>query len=167
MKFPILNQLHQYEHLREQLETQFPEIDDETLADTLEGLSTLPEALAAVMRSYLDDLALASALGIRIGEMQARLSRIEQRADRKRSLSTYVMDRTEIKKIEQPDFTASLRVTPRQLIIHDEKLVPEAFWVPQPPKLDRRRLSAALAADPSIPGATLGNGGTTISVRTK
>ena len=163
----LFNQLHQYEWLREQLQAEFPLIDDETLTDTLEGLSTLPEALTAVTRSYLDDLTLASALGLRIQEMQSRLARIEQRADRKRGLVSYVMGRTEIKKLEQPDFTVSVRVTPRQLVIQDEKLVPEAFWVPQPPKLDRRRLSAALAADSSIPGAILDNGGSTISVRTK
>jgi hypothetical protein len=52
-------------------------------------------------------------------------------------------------------------------MIQDEKLIPEAFWVLQPAKLDRRRLSTALAADPSIPAAILDNGGTTISVRTK
>jgi hypothetical protein len=163
----LFNQLHQYEWLREQLQAEFPLIDDETLTDTLEGLSTLPEALAAVTRSYLDDLALASALGIRITEMQGRLARIEQRADRKRGLVSYIMERTEIKKLEQPDFTVSVRATPRQVVIQDEKEIPEAFWTPQPPKLDRRRLAAALAADATIPGVILSNGGTTISVRTK
>jgi hypothetical protein len=163
----LFNQLHQYEWLREQLQTEFPLIDDETLTDTLEGLSTLPEALAAVTRSYLDDLTLASALGLRITEMQGRLARIEQRADRKRGLVSYVMGRTEIKKLEQPDFTVSVRATPRQLVIQDEKEIPEAFWTPQPPKLDRRRLTAALAADAIIPGVVFSNGGTTISVRTK
>jgi hypothetical protein len=127
----------------------------------------LPEALAAVTRSYLDDLTLASALGLRMEDMQKRLARIEERADRKRGLVSYVMTRTELKKLEQPDFTVSVRATPRQLVIQDEKQIPEAFWIPQVPKLDRRRLSAAVAADPSIPGAILDNGGTTISVRTK
>jgi hypothetical protein len=165
---PILfSQLQQHEWLRERLQEEFPLIDDETLTDTLEGLSTLPEAIAAVTRSYLDDLTLASALGLRIEDMQARLARIEQRADRKRGLVSYIMTRTELKKIEQPDFTVSVRATPRQLVIQDEKLIPEGFWVPQPPRLDRRRLNAALAADPNIPGAILDNGGTTISVRTK
>src|SRR5258706_16474583 len=45
---------HQY--LRDRLEAEFPEADEDTLRDTLEGLSSLPEALAAVLRSYLDDL---------------------------------------------------------------------------------------------------------------
>ena len=167
MSLNLFDHLQRYEFLRERLQEEFPLIDDETLTDTLEGLSSLPEALAALTRSYLDDLTVASALGLRIEDMQKRLARIEQRADRKRGLVSYVMTRTEFKKLEQPDFTVSVRATPRQLVIQDEKQIPEAFWVPQPPKLDRRRLSAALAADGTVPGAILDNGGTTISVRTK
>lgn len=167
MKSIVLNCLRQYEHLHEQLQSEFPLIDDETLTDTLEGLSSLPEAMAAVVRSYLDDLALISALGLRVVEMQNRSSRIEQRAERKRGLVTYVMKRTDLKKLAQPDFTVSLQTTPRQLVVEDEKQIPQPFWIAQPPKLDRRRLTAALIANASIPGAILGEGGVTISVRTK
>ena len=39
---------HQY--LREKLHAEFPEADDETLRDTVEGLSRLPEMLAAILR---------------------------------------------------------------------------------------------------------------------
>jgi len=49
----------------------------------------------------------------------------------------------------------------------DEDLVPEAFWKPQPPKLDRQGLIAALAAGRDVPGAILGNAPMTIAVRTK
>ncbi len=123
--------------------------------------------LAAVLRSYLDDLDLAAALGLRISDMQDRLSRIEQRADKKRALVTTVMERADIRKLAEPDFTASLRTTPPPLIISNEQEIPEAFWKPQPPKLDRRGLIATLSAGQVVAGAILGNGGMTISVRTK
>ena len=45
--------------------------------------------------------------------------------------------------------------------------VPEEFWKPQPPKLDRQGLISALTAGRDIPGAILGNPPMTISVRTK
>lgn len=167
MKPILFNQLQQYEKVREQVLAEFPDIDDLTLNDTVEGLTTLPEALAAVVRSYLDDLTMTAALGLRISEMRGRQERIEHRAERKRALLTYIMERTDIRRIDQPDFSASLRSTPPQLIVHDEALIPEAFWNPQPPKLDRRRLSTALAVNTPVPGASLGNGGVTISVRTK
>ena len=49
----------------------------------------------------------------------------------------------------------------------DEDLVPEAFWKPQPSKLDRQGLIAALATGRDFPGAILRNAPMTISVRTK
>ena len=58
----LIHHLAEYEYLREQLQAEYQEADEQTLRDTLEGLSSLPEALAAVVRSYLDDLALQTCL---------------------------------------------------------------------------------------------------------
>ena len=102
----VVHSLVEYQYLRERLQAEFPEADEDTLRDTLEGLSSLPEALASVLRSYLDDLTLAAALGMRIDDMQERLSRIEHRADKKRELVSSVMERADIKKLAEPDFTA-------------------------------------------------------------
>ena len=163
----LVHHLAEYEYLREHLQAEYQEADEETLRDTLEGLSSLPEALAEVIRSYLDDLAVAAALGQRIGDMQERLKRIEDRADKKRAVVGSVMERADIKKLAQPDFTASLRAAPPGLIVIDEGQIPEPYWKPQPAKLDKRGLIAALAAGQAIPGASLGNGSTTLSVRTR
>ena len=167
MKPQLLNSLTEYHYLRERLQADFPEADEETLRDTLEGLSTLPEALAAVLRSYLDDLALAAALGIRLGDMQERLSRIERRADQKRGLVTTVMERAGIKRLAESDFTASLRAVRPSLVILDEKEIPASYWKPQPPKLDRQELALALRSGAAIAGAILGHTQMTLSVRTK
>jgi len=156
---------HQY--LRDRLTTEFPEADEDTLRDTLEGLSSLPEALAALTRSYLDDLALAAALGMRIDAMQERLGRIEHRADKKRELVTTVMERADIKKLAEPDFTASLRPSPPAVVVTDEAQIPEAYWKPQPPKLDRQGISAALKAGGTVSGAVLSNPEMVLSVRTR
>ena len=159
--------LAEYQYLRERLREDFPEVDEQTLSDTLEGLSTLPDALAAVVRSYLDDLSLAAALGLRIGDMQGRLGRIEHRAEKKRELVTSVMARADIKKLAEPDFTASLRTVPPSLVVVDEGQIPQDYWRPQPPKLDRQGLTAALKSGASISGALLGNSQMTLSVRTR
>jgi hypothetical protein len=157
----------EHEVLRAELKAAFSDIDEETLRDTLEGISGLPEALAAVTRSYMDDLALAAALGMRISDMQERLSRFEVRAEKKRVLLTQVMERARLKKLQEPDFTVSLRAVPPGLVVCNEADIPQEFWKPQPAKLDRKGLLAALGSGQAIPGANLGNGGTTISVRTK
>jgi len=167
MTLDLLQSLTEHEYLRERLRAEFPDVDEQTLSDTVEGLSTLPEALSAVVRSYLDDLALAAALGLRMGDMQERLGRIERRAEKKRALVTSVMERAGMKKLTEPDFTASLRAVAPSLVVLDEAAIPPVYWRPQPPKLDRQGLTAALRAGAAVAGAALGNGQMTISVRTK
>jgi hypothetical protein len=159
--------LAEHEYLRQRLKAEFPDADEDTLRDTLEGLSNLPEMLACALRSYLDDIALTAALGTRINDMQERITRFEKRAEKKRALITSVMERADLKKLAEPDFTVSVRMTPPSLTVTDETEIPQDFWKPQPPKLDRQGLTAALRRGQSVPGAVLGNGQATISVRTR
>jgi len=164
----LVRSLAEHAYLRQHLLAEYREaIDEQTLRDTLEGISSLPEALAAVVRSYLDDLTIAAALGLRIGDMQERLSRIEARVEKKRVTITSVMEKADLRKLEQPDFTASLRAVPPGLVVGDEGLIPADYWKPQPAKLDKRGVLAALNGGASVPGVSLGNGGTTLSVRTR
>jgi Siphovirus Gp157 len=156
-----------HEYLRSWLRLEFPDIEDETLRDTVEGISDLPQVVAAVLRSHLDDLAMANALRSRLVNMQERLTRIEARAEKKRALVVCVMERADLRKLTEPDFTVSLRPTPQPLVVTAESEIPAIFWKPQAPKLDRSTLIAALKAGEPVPGASLGNGGVTIAVRTR
>jgi hypothetical protein len=156
-----------YEGIRDYVRPEFPDADGQTLSDTLEGLSELPGILATLLRSHLDDVAILAALRTRILDMQERFARIEYRADKKRLLVASVMERAGIKKLAEPDFTASLREVPPGLIVIEEGKIPGAFWKPQPPKLDRKALIAALKAGEVVAGVALGNGSTTLAVRTR
>ncbi len=167
MTHALLHELAHHQYFREQLAAQFPEADEETLLDTLEGMTNLNEMIAEVVRSRLDDLSLAAALRARIADMQERLSRLEQRADKKKEVVTSVMENAGLKKLTEADFTLSLRATSPPLVVADEQAIPAEFWKPQPPKLDRQGVLSALKAGREVPGAVLGNGGVTISVRTR
>ncbi len=167
MRHPLLHQLAHHKYLREKLEAEFPDADDETLRDTLEGMTSLTEMLAEVLRSQLEDQAFASALRARMADMQERLSRLDERARKKRELVTSVMEQADLKKLMEPDFTVSLRPSRPPLTIIDEEAIPGDFWKPQAAKLDRQGLISALGAGRDIPGAVLGNPPMTISVRTK
>ena len=167
MSDPLKRVLAHHEYLRSQLIEQFPEVDEETLSDTVEGLTNLHEMLAVVIRSQQEDRLLGRAIRDRVAEMQARVGRLEQRAGKKRELISQVMERAEITKISESDFTASLRQSPRPLMVSDEAKIPDEFWKPQPSKLDRQKLMDGLKNGRSIPGAALGNGGQCLSVRVK
>ena len=165
MERQLQTELTIFHHLRIKLADEFPDLDEQTLSDTLEGLTSLNEMLEAVVRSRDQDIALTSALKSRIDEMNERLGRLRNRANKKKEIVADAMDRAGIKKIEAPEFTISCRRTTPPLLVDDESAVPEKYWNPQPAKLDRMALIGALKAGESISGAILGNGGITISVR--
>lgn len=162
---PLLHELALHEYLRQQLTERFPDADEETLHDTLEGLTSLQEKLSAVVRSQQEDQTLAEALKIRIDEMQSRSRRLSHRVETKRELVMTVMERAEIDKIVESDFTVSMRRTPTRLIVSDETSIPKEYWKPQAPKLDRRKLTDTLKSGQPVTGAGLDNGGRSITLR--
>ena len=153
--------------LRQHLLAEIPDLDAETLADTLEGITDLREMLAELIRSALEDEALASGLSTRLNDMKARLERLETRAGRKRQLALRVMGEADIQKLTESDFTASLKQGAPTLDVVDEGKVPAAYWKPQPSKLDRQGLLAALKAGVAIEGVAIAAAQTQLSVRTR
>ncbi len=99
----------------------------------------------------------SSGLRARLDDMKERLSRLEVRASKKRELALQAMSEAGLAKLEQPDFTASTRAGSPALLVLSEQTIPEAYWLPQPPKLDRQGLLGELKRGAAIPGAELSN----------
>ena len=153
--------------LRERLLSDWPTLEEDWVLDTLEGITDLHEMIAAVIRSALVDEALHAGLRVRLDDMKERLSRLEFRASKKRELALHAMSEVGLAKLEQPDFTASTRAGSPALIVVSEQTIPEAYWLPQPPKLDRQGLLGELKRGAAIPGAELSNPKPVLMVRTK
>ena len=163
----LRTEVSQYLILADQLKALDQDIDDETLQDTLEGISDLPDLIKALIRSSLDDEALIGALKQRVEDMQARLSRFRDRFERKRELASWAMSGAEITKIQTEDFTLCLRQGPPRLDVTDQDKVPEEYLIPQPPKIDRAGLIGALKRGDVIPGTALVEGQMHVAVRVR
>ena len=156
-----------YRSIRDRIRAQDPQIDEQTLADTVEGLTDLHEILTAVIRAALADQALATGLEGRIAEMQARRDRLQDRAAKRRQIAKDVMVELDLKKLTAPDFTASIRPGTPALMVIDEAAVPSIYWEPREPRLNRQELANDLKQGAEIAGVALSNPEPVLSVRTR
>src|SRR5262245_56591208 len=156
-----------YRTIRDRIHAQDPHIDEQTLADTVEGLTDLHEILAAVIRAALADQALATGLEGHIGQMQARRYRLQDRAAKRRQIAKDVMVELDLKKLSAPDFTASIRPGTPALMVIDEAAVPSIYWEPREPRLNRQELASDLKQGAEIAGVALSNPEPVFSVRTR
>jgi len=156
-----------YRAIRDRIRAEDPQIDEQTLADTVEGLTDLHEIIAAIIRSALADEALATGLKSRIADMQERLGRLQDRASKRRQVAKDVMIDLDIKKITAPDFSVSIRPGLPSLMVIDEAAVPSIYWQPSAPRLKRQELLSELKDGSEIEGVALSNPEPVLSVRVR
>jgi hypothetical protein len=153
--------------LRDRIKAEDPQIDEQTLADTVEGLTDLHEIVTAIVRSALADEALADGLKGRIVEMESRLERLKDRASKRRQIAKDVMIELDLKKITAPDFSVSVRPGLPALQVLDEAAVPSIYWQPVAPWLKRQELLSELKAGTEVEGVALSNPEPVLSVRVR
>jgi hypothetical protein len=161
----VLAELHRHQAIKEALLADYPEIDETTLADTLEGLTDLQEMLVAVLKAAHEDECRIEVIEKQIGKLKERADRFQARSDKARATVARIMEEAGLKKIAAPELTASLRRAPPKVVITDESALPAAFLVQPPPRPDKALLKRALEEGHKPPGATLSNGGISLSVR--
>lgn len=159
----LTDAINHYAAMKTRLMEAFDDIDDQTLADTLEGCTDFREVIAAMAEQAERDALMADLLKQRIKDLTARKSRYQAREETVRREIQRGMEETGERKIELPECTLSLRSVPPSVIITDESLLPDDFCtiVRKP---DRKSIKAALE-DGEVPGAMLSNGGVTLAVK--
>lgn len=141
--------------------------DDEMIATAVEGETSLLEAISGGVDRIEELKAHREAIETRIKDLQVRRDRFEDQEARIKAAIHVAMGQAEQRKIELPQATISLRAVPPKAEITDEAAIPSKFWKPQDPKLDKKAVLDALKAKEDVPGASLSNGGETISIRVK
>jgi Siphovirus Gp157 len=134
---------------------------------TLQPSAALAIRICCGVTTVTLDEALQVGLRTRLEEMRARLGRLTERGLKKRQLALEAMNEAGLTKLEQSDFTASARTGLPTLVVTSEKDVPESYWIPQPPRLDRQTLTSDLRRGDQVAGACLGNAPLILAVRTK
>jgi len=138
------------------------DLDEQTVTDTLEGLSGELEVKATNVAAFARNLE-ASAEAIKNAEaaMANRRRSIERRAERLRDYLKSNMERVGILKIESPQFCLSIKKNPPAVHVEAPELVPAEFMKippPPPPILDKKAIGDALKAGDDVPGCRLEQG---------
>ena len=163
----LTHSLSVHRTIRERIIALEADIDEVTLADTLEGLTDLHEVLGAIVRSALFAEALADGLKGHIQVLQDRLERLNHRNAERRRIARDAMIEAEIHKIAAPDFTLSLRAGTASVVVVEEGAIPPAYWESREPRLNRIGLLTDLKQGAAIPGAILSHPEPVLSVRVR
>jgi len=135
------------------------DLDDQTLADTLEGLQGELQVKAQNTAMVVRNLeALAYAIKDAEERMAQRRKAIENRAKAIRNYILRCMQAGNVNKIESPHLRISRRNNPPHVVVDAPSQVPAEFWViPEPPpaEISKKVLGEALRAGKEITGAHL------------
>lgn len=141
--------------------------DEDFIRDTLEGETDLPAIVRSLLAGIGEDEAMADGLDAYAKELSSRKERLANRAKLKRTLICTALEIAGRKAIETDVGTVTLSAVKPKAIVTEEADIPAEFFTPQPPKLDRSALSAALREGREVAGATLSNGGSTVRILRK
>ena len=133
------------------------ELDPQTVADTLEGLSGDLEVKATNVAMFARNLeASAEAIKGAEAQMAARRKSIENRAASIRDYLKAQMERTGISEIASPYFKLAIRKNPPAVVIDAASQIPAEFMrQPEtpPPAPDKKAIGAAIKAGREVAGA--------------
>ena len=138
------------------------DLDEATLADTLEGMGGELEEKAQNVVFFARNLeATAAAIKEAEAQMAARRKALEKRAEGLRRYVFSSMQLAGVTKIECPYFRLSIQNNPPAVDVFEADLVPLEYMVqPETPPMapDRKAIAAALKAGKDVPGCRLTQG---------
>jgi|SRR5699024_4387476 len=137
--------------MAEDTEVDFSEALNELEGDfdiKAENLVKVMRTLEAKEKAYKDEMD-------RLNEQRKVIKNSVQ------GLKEYLQDSMQMmgkKKVEGKLFTVAIQKSPPTLKIDDDKYIPDGYWIPQPPKLDRKELLQDMKLGEEIEGVEIVQG---------
>lgn len=141
------------------------DLDDQTIADTLESISgdltTKSQNVAFVIKNLESA---AEQISVAVEAMNARAEALEKRAERVREYLLQNMLMAGVQKIECPYFKLAVRENPPKVVVDDEAQIPAPYMTdpapppPPPSKPDKKLIAQALKDGNDVPGCRLERG---------
>jgi hypothetical protein len=156
-----------YELTKSMMEAMSADVDDQTIADTLESLEGEFNDKAVSIIKLVENLnGDTSVIDAEIERLKARKQVIVNKQKKLREYLLHNMQASGITKIECQLFTASLRQGVESVDILDESILPDEFVKAEVvTKPDKKAIKDALKAGADVPGAALKRGETTIVIK--
>lgn len=141
-----------YKQLVEMEEEMDPTLFHDTLDSINDAIEYKAEGYAAIISQFKADVKT-------IKETENRLAKRRQAIETKISImqeNLYeAMKEVGADKIKSPRFTIYIQKNPMSVNITNEALIPEEYFIPQEPKLDKKSLKEDMQLHGEIPGAEL------------
>lgn len=141
--------------------------DEDVVHDMTEGETGLMEAIDAAL-SELDDCDV-TVVGCKAkeAEMAERRGRAERRQERIRTLIEQAMLVAGLPTAKRPTATISVADVAPKPVVTDEAAIPSDYWRQPDPVLDKSKINAAVKDGAEIPGVSMSNGTTKLTIRRK
>jgi hypothetical protein len=151
----IANLLHLYPELAE---------DEELRLDMLEAETDTKALFSQIVSRMIEADTAITGLQAYEKRFKERRARMEHRVEKLRELGFKIMEAADIRKVELPEATLSIRNGVPNVIVTDEVLLPDQYVkIERTPK--KSEIKDALKAGKQVPGAELTNGAPSLSIR--
>lgn len=130
------------------------DIDEEIFRDSMESLM-LDDKVESVCKVIRNLEANAAAFKEEEQRLAKKRTTLENGVKRLKESLLNLMETTKCKKYTAGLFTLTLGTSAGSVKILDETVLPACYLTPQPPKVDRTAIGAAIRAGQEVPGAEL------------
>jgi Siphovirus Gp157 len=150
----------------ERLKLEFPDLieDLDAWELSIESETDMVTFMRSLERQRQDTAGRVVGLEQTIDNLMARKERFQRNDAAMRSMMLGLLQNAQLRKMELPEATISVRHGVPRVVITDELYLPNEYWrIKREP--DKARIKEALHAGASVPGASLSNSPDTITIR--